>query len=60
MVRPRATEDRLLTGIYLEVQPRELAVGATARQCVRESLFDGGALFSLGELQIQMVQAPVR
>ena len=54
----RATEDELLTGIYLKVRPRELIEELRPRpgQCV-VAVEEGEALFSLGELQMRIVRS---
>src|SRR3954452_7040107 len=54
----RATEDELLTGVYLKVRPRELMDELQPRVGQRlVAVLDGEALFFLGERQMRIVRA---
>ena len=54
----RATEDELLTGIYLKVRPRELLDELRPRPGQRVvAVEEGEALFSLGDHQMRIVRA---
>ena len=53
----RATEDELLTGVYLRVRPLELLHELRPRPGQRVvAVEEGEALFSLGELQMRIVR----
>lgn len=54
----RATEDELLTGVYLKVRPRELLQELEPRPGQRVvAVEDGEALFFLGDRQMRIVRA---
>ncbi len=54
----RATEDELLTGVYLKVRPRELLHELQPRQGQRVvAVEEGEALFLLGDRQMRIVRA---
>ncbi len=54
----RATEDELLTGVYLKVRPRELLEELRARPGQRVvAVEEGEALFFLGDLQMRIVRS---
>ena len=54
----RATEDELLTGVYLKVRPRELLDELRPRPGQRVvAVEEGEALFFLGDLQMRIVRA---
>lgn len=54
----RATEDELLSGVYLKVRPRELLHELEPRPGQRVvAVEEGEALFSLGELQMRIVRS---
>jgi quercetin dioxygenase-like cupin family protein len=54
----RATEDELLTGVYLKVRPRELLHELEPRPGQRlVAVEDGEALFFLGDLQMRIVRS---
>ncbi len=54
----RATEDELLTGVYLKVRPRELLEELRPRPGQRVvAVEEGEALFFLGDLQMRIVRS---